>query len=107
MEEFFKSALLSQDSFVLEDSSLALPEQNLRSSTEVNAKDRSLRVHQQVKLTLARRARNTVSNGNIQLKFFLCKMAVSLDRNRLFAGLQVYGLILNNRERFSNVLNGY
>ncbi|XP_059181778.1 plakophilin-2 [Centropristis striata] len=69
MEEvFFKSALPAQDSFVLDDSSLALPaELTPRSSTKVNSNDRSLRVHQQVQLTLARKARKSVSNGSVHL----------------------------------------
>lgn len=64
-EQFFKSALPAQESFLLEDSSLALPaEPNLRPSSKVTPNDRSLRVQQQVQLTLARRARKSVSNGN-------------------------------------------
>lgn len=66
-EVFFKSALPAQDSFQLDDTSLALPaEPTARSSTKVN--DRSLRVHQQVQLTLARKARKSVPNGNVQFK---------------------------------------
>lgn len=65
-EVFFKSALPAQDSFVLDDTSLALPaEPSARSSTKLDSNDRSLRVHQQVQLTLARRAKKPVSNGNV------------------------------------------
>uniref|UniRef100_A0A8C9YK04 Plakophilin 2 n=1 Tax=Sander lucioperca TaxID=283035 RepID=A0A8C9YK04_SANLU len=67
MEEvFFKSALPAQDSFELHDTSLALPaEPTLRSPMGVNSNGRSLRVNQQVQLTLARRGRKTMSNGNV------------------------------------------
>nr|XP_046234830.1 plakophilin-2 isoform X2 [Scatophagus argus] len=69
MDEFFKSALPVHDSFLLDDSSLALPtEPTLRSPEKVNSNDRSLRVHQQVQLTLARKARKTVSNGSVHLQ---------------------------------------
>lgn len=70
MEEvFFKSALPAQDAFVLDDTSLALPaEPTPRSSTSVNPNSRSLRVQQQVQLTLARKARKSVSNGSVHLQ---------------------------------------
>ncbi|KAM9846024.1 plakophilin-2 [Aulostomus maculatus] len=70
MEElFFKSALPACDPFLLDDSSLALPaEPNSRSSTKADSNDRSLRVHQQVQLTLARKARRSVSNGGVRLQ---------------------------------------
>lgn len=62
---FFKSALPARGSFVLDDTSLALPaEPTSGSSTKPGSKDPSLRVHQQVRLTLARKAKKTVSNGN-------------------------------------------
>ncbi len=69
MEEVcFKSVLPARDSLVLDDSSLALPaDPTLRSSGKVNSNDRSLRVHQQVQLTLARKAKKPVSNGNNHL----------------------------------------
>lgn len=59
-DECFKSALLAHYSSVFHDSSLALPaEPTPRSASKVGPNDRSLRVHQQVQLTLARRARNS------------------------------------------------
>ncbi|XP_041819980.1 plakophilin-2 [Chelmon rostratus] len=65
-EAFFKSMLPAQDSFELDDSSLALPAApNPRSSWKVNPKDRSERVQQQVQLTLARRARKSVPKGHV------------------------------------------
>ncbi|KAM6962344.1 plakophilin-2 [Tautogolabrus adspersus] len=68
-EVFFKSALPVKESFVLDDTSLALPaEPTPRSSTWENSNDRSLRVHQQVQLTLARKAKKSVSNGNVHLQ---------------------------------------
>ncbi|XP_028252530.1 plakophilin-2 isoform X2 [Parambassis ranga] len=68
-EVFFKSALPAQDSFVLEDTSLALPaEPTPRSSTKLDSNERSLRVHHQVQLTLARKARKPISNGGVHLQ---------------------------------------
>ncbi|CAJ1054912.1 plakophilin-2 [Xyrichtys novacula] len=70
MEEvFFKSALPAQESFVLDDTSLALPAKpSPRSPTRMNSNERSLRVHQQVQLTLARKAKRSVSNGSVHLQ---------------------------------------
>ncbi|XP_051804890.1 plakophilin-2 [Acanthochromis polyacanthus] len=68
-EVFFKSALPAQDSSALGDSSLALPVQlSPRSSTKPDSSSRSLRVQQQVQLTLARQARKTHSNGGVHLQ---------------------------------------
>uniref|UniRef100_A0A3Q3LZJ9 Plakophilin 2 n=1 Tax=Mastacembelus armatus TaxID=205130 RepID=A0A3Q3LZJ9_9TELE len=65
-EVFFKSALPAQGALVLDDTSLALPaEPTQRSSTELGSDKRSSRVYQQVQLTLARKARKSMSNGNI------------------------------------------
>ncbi|KAM3588118.1 uncharacterized protein V6R79_021657 [Siganus canaliculatus] len=65
-EGFFKSALPAQESFVLDDSSLALPIP--RPSEKVTSDDRNLRVQQQVQLTLSRKTRKTVSNGGVHLQ---------------------------------------
>ncbi|XP_070785224.1 plakophilin-2 [Enoplosus armatus] len=91
MEEvFFKSALPAQDSFVL-DTSLALPaEPTARSSAKVNSSDRSLRVQQQVQLTLARRARKTVSNGSVHLQKNTAKSFDATDG--LLPNMKVNGL---------------
>uniref|UniRef100_A0A667WSY9 Plakophilin 2 n=1 Tax=Myripristis murdjan TaxID=586833 RepID=A0A667WSY9_9TELE len=63
-EVFFKSVLPAQESLVLEDTSLAMPaEENIISPTKVNSYEKSLRVHQQVQLTLARRGKRAASNG--------------------------------------------
>lgn len=63
-EAFLKSALKRQGSFVLDDTSLALPTKpTSKPSGKVNSNERSLRVHQQVQLTLARKARKTLPNG--------------------------------------------
>lgn len=59
-EVFFKSALPAQDGLALGDSSLALPGTGSGSESQ-------LRVQQQVQLTLARKARKTVSNGGVHL----------------------------------------
>lgn len=63
-EVFFKSALPVHDSFVLDDTSLALPT-DLRSSKQPDSKERSLRVHRQIQLSLSRKAKKSLSNGNI------------------------------------------
>ncbi|XP_029902244.1 plakophilin-2 [Myripristis murdjan] len=68
-EVFFKSVLPAQESLVLEDTSLAMPaEENIISPTKVNSYEKSLRVHQQVQLTLARRGKRAASNGSIHLQ---------------------------------------
>ncbi|XP_060885420.1 plakophilin-2 isoform X2 [Labrus mixtus] len=68
-EVFFKSALPVRESFVLDDTSLALPAQPTpTSSTWEKSNDRSLRVQQQVQLTLARKAKKSVSNGSVHLQ---------------------------------------
>ncbi|XP_076010116.1 plakophilin-2 isoform X2 [Genypterus blacodes] len=68
-EVFFKSALPVQESSGLEDSSLALPaEISLRTTDKVNPGERSLRVQQQVQLTLARRAKRPSSVGSLRLQ---------------------------------------
>ncbi|KAM9334481.1 plakophilin-2 [Symphorus nematophorus] len=71
MEEvmFFKSALPVQGTFVLNDSSLALPPAPTpRSFRKETSNDRSRRVQQQVQLTLARKARKTPLNGSVPLQ---------------------------------------
>ncbi|KAG7222181.1 hypothetical protein INR49_016579 [Caranx melampygus] len=79
-ELFFKSALPAQDTFLLDDTSLALPsEPSARSSTKHVSNDRSLRVHQQVQLTLARKARRSVSNGGVSLQKHTAKSFDAAD----------------------------
>lgn len=52
----------------LDDSSLALPaEPARRSAGKVGPKERSVRVQQQVQLTMARRARRSAANGKVAL----------------------------------------
>lgn len=64
-EVFIKSALAPQDSSVL-DTSLALPARSGPAAFAApDPGDRSLRVQQQVQLTLARKARKSVSNGGV------------------------------------------
>lgn len=59
MEELFLSSAKG-------DSSLALPaEPARRSAAKVAPKDRSIRVQQQVQLTMARRARISAANGKV------------------------------------------
>ncbi|XP_026216905.1 plakophilin-2 [Anabas testudineus] len=67
-EAFLKSTLPVRDSFVLGDTSLALPAKlTTGSSTKAGSKDRSLRVQQQVQLTLSRKARKSESYGGVHL----------------------------------------
>ncbi|XP_029681183.1 plakophilin-2 [Takifugu rubripes] len=62
MEELFLSSAQG-------DSSLALPaEPARRSATKVGPKERSVRVQQQVQLTMARRARKSSANGGFHLQ---------------------------------------
>ncbi|XP_044041402.1 plakophilin-2 [Siniperca chuatsi] len=102
MEEvFFKSALPAQGSLVLDDSSLALPaEPTTKSSTIVNSNDQSLRVQQQVQLTLARKARKTVSNGNVHLQENTAKSFDTTDG--LLLNRQVNELGFTNRSLSSS-----
>ncbi|XP_028306925.1 plakophilin-2 [Gouania willdenowi] len=68
---FFKSALPLYDSPRLGDTSLALPADGpprFWSSVDPDPTERSQRVQQQVQLTLARKARRTVSNGGVHLQ---------------------------------------
>ncbi|KAM4615642.1 plakophilin-2 [Polymixia lowei] len=62
----FKSVLPAQDTFVLDDTSLALPGEE--KIMKVHSNERSLRVQQQVQLTLARRVKRTTSNGSVHLQ---------------------------------------
>lgn len=83
-EAFFKSMLPAQDSFELDDSSLALPAApNPRSSWKVNPKDRSERVQQQVQLTLARRARKSVPKGNASAVLMIISLLFCLENTVL------------------------
>ncbi|XP_068442920.1 plakophilin-2 [Clinocottus analis] len=100
-EKFFKSALAAQDSCVLGDSSLALPaQQTPRTSTTGSSNDRSLRVQQQVQLTLARKARKSVSTGSIRLQKNTAKSFDATDG--LLLNMKVNGLGLTNRSLSSN-----
>lgn len=68
-EVFLKSALPAHDCSVLDDTSLALPaEPTPSSSVKCGSHDRSLRVHQQVQLTLARKAKKSLTNGGVHLQ---------------------------------------
>ncbi|XP_074481371.1 plakophilin-2 [Sebastes fasciatus] len=95
---FFKSALPAQDCFVLDDTSLALPAETRVSSTE-----RSLRVQQQVQLTLARKARRTVSsNGSVHLQKNTAKSFDASDGH--LPNMKVNGLSFTNRSLSSHHL---
>ncbi|XP_042367292.1 plakophilin-2 isoform X2 [Plectropomus leopardus] len=100
-EVFFKSALPAQDSFLLEDSSLALPaKMTPRSSTGGSSNERSVRVHQQVQLTLARKAKRAVSNGSVHLQRNTAKSFDATDGQLL--NMKVNGLSLTNCSLSSN-----
>ncbi|XP_039996726.1 plakophilin-2 isoform X2 [Xiphias gladius] len=101
-EAFFKSATRARDSFVPDDTSLALPaEPSARSSTKLDSA-RSLRVHQQVQLTLARRARRTVSNGGVRLQKNTAKSCDATDG--LLPNTKVNGFVFTNRSLSSSHL---
>ncbi|XP_034719175.1 plakophilin-2 isoform X1 [Etheostoma cragini] len=98
---FFKPALPAQDSFVLHDTSLALPaEPTLRSPMGVNSYGRSLRVNQQVQLTLARKGRKAVSNGSVQLQKNTAKNFDATDGS--LPNMKVKGLGFTNRSLSNN-----
>ncbi|TKS90877.1 Plakophilin-2 [Collichthys lucidus] len=100
-EVFFKTALPTLDSLVLEDSSLALPaEPKPMSSMKVNSNDRSLRVHQQVQLTLARKARKNMSNGSVHLQKNTAKSFDGADG--LLSNMKVNGFMGSTNCSFSN-----
>ncbi|KAM6896626.1 plakophilin-2 isoform 2-T2 [Lycodopsis pacificus] len=100
-DQFFKTALSALDSFVLDDTSLALPaEPTPRSSTTGSSNERSQRVHQQVQLTLARKARKTVSNGSVHLQKNTAKSFDATDG--LLPNMKVNGLGLTHRSLSSN-----
>lgn len=102
-EMFFKSALPAQDSFMLEDTSLALPaEPTPRSSTWVTSNDRSVRVQQQVQLTLARKAKRAMSNGSVHLQRNTAKSFDATDG--LFPNMTMNGLGLTDRSLSNNHL---
>ncbi|XP_041832883.1 plakophilin-2 isoform X2 [Melanotaenia boesemani] len=68
-ETFLKTAIPAQDPCELDDSSLALPTAPTpRSSTRNESGDRSLRVQQQVQLTLARKTKRSFLNGGAHLQ---------------------------------------
>ncbi|XP_054480645.1 plakophilin-2 [Anoplopoma fimbria] len=104
-EQFFKSALPAQGSFVLDYTSLALPAELTSGSLKtVSSNDRSLRVHHQVQLTLAQRARKAASNGSVHLQK---NMAKSFDAtNGLLPNMKVNGLGLTHRSLSSNCVRG-
>lgn len=72
-ERFIKSALPALDS-LLDDSSLALPAEPSPSSTRIEPSDRSLRVQQQVRLTLERKSKRSLLNGDFSL---VCRRVVA------------------------------
>ncbi|XP_072311032.1 plakophilin-2 [Eucyclogobius newberryi] len=89
-EAFLKSALLSQDSFVADDTTLALP-----GGGKENSNDRSLRVQQQVQLTLARKGRKALPNGSVHLQR---STGSSFDHSDVHPPvMKVNGLGLSNR----------
>ncbi|KAM8907787.1 plakophilin-2 isoform 1-T1 [Spinachia spinachia] len=105
-EPFFKSALPAQDSSALDDSSLALPSgpTGPTSAARESSSERSLRVHRQVQLTLARRARRTESSGSVRLQK---SMAKSFDApDGLLPTMKINGMGPNNRSLSSNNVRG-
>ncbi|XP_040030249.2 plakophilin-2 [Gasterosteus aculeatus] len=105
-EQFFKSALPAQDSSALGDSSLALPAgpNPARSPAAESSVDRTLRVHRQVQLTLARRARRTESSGSLGLQKSIAKSFDASDG--LLPNTKMNGMGLTNRSLSSNNVRG-
>ncbi|XP_061618794.1 plakophilin-2 isoform X2 [Phyllopteryx taeniolatus] len=99
MEElFFKSALdyHRQDT----DTTLALPaEPSARSSARLPSSDRSLRVQQQVQLTLARKSKRSVSNGSVHLQRSAAKSSDAADGLRPHTAVNGFGCSLSSTER--------
>ncbi|KAL6116842.1 pkp2 [Pungitius sinensis] len=100
-EQFFKSALPAPDSSALDDSSLALPAGPSPTSTATESSaDRTLRVHRQVQLTLARRARKSESSGSLRLQKSTAKSFDAPDG--LLQNMKVNGMGLTGRSLSSN-----
>nr|XP_061809100.1 plakophilin-2-like [Nerophis lumbriciformis] len=102
MEEFFKSALprLDYHNGLDTDSTLALPaEPSARSSDWFTTGDRSLRVQQQVQLTLARKAKRSASNGSVHLQRSALKSFDAADGQRPRITVNGNGCFLSNTER--------
>ncbi|XP_067346374.1 plakophilin-2 isoform X1 [Channa argus] len=95
-EKFLKSALPAEGPFVRDDTSLALPaELSAGASTTRGSNDRSLRVRQQVKLKLAQKSRETVSNGNVRLEKLKAKSFDAIDGSSPY--MKVNGIVFFNR----------
>lgn len=94
-EAFLKSATLSQDPFVVDDTTLALPKEPTSKPRQVNSNDRSLRVHKQVQLTMARKARKTLPNGSVHLQRSTTSSFDCSDGH--LQNMKVNGLGLSNR----------
>ncbi|KAK7913586.1 hypothetical protein WMY93_013797 [Mugilogobius chulae] len=95
-EAFLKSALLTQDPFVVDDTTLALPNDSTsKAGGKVNLNDRSLRVHQQVQLTLARKSRKAQPNGSVPLQRSTASSFDYSDGHKQI--MKVNGLGVSNR----------
>ncbi|XP_033845716.1 plakophilin-2 isoform X1 [Periophthalmus magnuspinnatus] len=95
-EAFLKSALPNQGPFVVDDTTLALPSDTTsKPGGKVNSNDRSLRVQQQVQLTLARKGRKALPNGSVHSQR---STACSFDHSEgHLPVMKVNGLGLSNR----------
>ncbi|KAM9771538.1 plakophilin-2 isoform X1 [Syngnathus typhle] len=99
-ELFFKSALPTLAHHRLDtDTTLALPaEPSAWSSACPPSSDRSLRVQQQVQLTLSRKSRRNVSNGGVHLQRSFAKSFDTADGLRPHAVVNGFGCSLSTSE---------
>ncbi|XP_077401343.1 plakophilin-2 [Vanacampus margaritifer] len=100
-ESFFKSALPALAFRRLDaDTTLALPaEASARSSARLPSTDRSLRVQQQVQLTLARKSRRSLSNGSVHLQRSAAKSLDAADGLRPHTMANGSGCAVSSMER--------
>ncbi|XP_077355356.1 plakophilin-2 isoform X2 [Festucalex cinctus] len=98
---FFKSALPALAHGRLDtDTTLALPaEPSARSSARLPSSDRSLRVQQQVQLTLARNSRRSLSNGGVHLQRSAGKSFDAADGLRPHTTVNGFSCALSSGER--------
>ncbi|XP_077450510.1 plakophilin-2 isoform X2 [Stigmatopora argus] len=102
MEEFLKSVLPGLDYRKRPDSdtTLALPsEPSVRSSDWLTSDDRSLRVQQQVQLTLARKAKRSSSNGSVHLQRSFARSFDAADGPKHGTTVNGYGWTFSKNER--------
>nr|XP_019947610.1 PREDICTED: plakophilin-2 [Paralichthys olivaceus] len=100
-EVFLRSAPAAPGRSLLDDTSLALPAGPAASSSaRIQSTERSLRVQQQVQLTLARRARRSQSNGGVHLQRNTAKSFDAADG--LLPNMKINGWTSTSCSLYSN-----